>query len=261
MSSLDHQGIKELLAAHALDAVDPEEAAAIEAHVATCARCSSELAGFREAIGLVANSGGDAPARLWETISARIGRPPATAGQPAPRRLSVSSAAASTAKSGVRSPRLRPWALAAAAALVVIAALGVQLGRLDHQVSQLQAVSGQQGITQAAESALENPQARRVTLDAAHSSGPALVQIAILPSGAGFFVNRRLPPLASNETYQLWGQVGNDLVSLGVLGATPRYVAFHVDPSASIASFAVTAEHAGGVVQSTHVPVAVSPTA
>jgi hypothetical protein len=266
VSGLDHQAIRDLLAAHALDAVDPEEAAVIEAHVTTCVRCRSDLAGFREVIGLVANSGGDAPARLWQTISARIERSPVAGAQPGPRRVLFSAPSSAPAPSspapGGKFRRTKPWVLTAvAAALVVIAALGVQLGRLENQVSHLQAVSSQQVIAQAAQSALSDPQARRITLDAAHSSGPPLAQIAILPSGAAFFLNHRLPPLSSAQTYQLWGKVGDVLVSLGLLGPGPRDVAFYVDPSAPIAVFAVTAERAGGVVQSAHVPVAVSPAA
>jgi anti-sigma factor RsiW len=262
MSSLEHEEVMDLLAAHALDAVDGAEAAAIEAHAASCARCKSELAGFREAISLVANDGGDAPARLWQAISAQIGRPPAGEERPDLRRLfDADKTAASSSASRRRTWRIRSWATGAvAAALVVIAALSIQLSRLDHQVAQLQTAGNQQVITQAAQSALTDPQAKRVVLDAAHSSGPAVVEIAILPSGTAFFVNRSLPALARTETYQLWGEVGDQLISLGVLGAAPRYVAFHVDPAASIEAFAVTAERAGGVVQSAHVPVAVSRT-
>jgi hypothetical protein len=87
-----------------------------------------------------------------------------------------------------------------------------------------------------------------------------VVEIAILPSGNAFFVNRGLPPLASGRTYQLWGTISDRLVSLGGLGPTPKYVSFHLDPAAAVSWFAVTAERAGGAVTSTQVPVAVSPT-
>lgn len=259
MTTLDHESAAELLGAYALDAVDPEEAALVEAHLASCGRCSGELAGFREAIGLVANSGGDAPAHLWQAISAQIERPPAAERHPGVRHLFASSMSRPAKIARHKRQRVTPLIMGVAAAvLAVIAALGVEVGRLDHQVSQLQALSDQQAITQAAENALSDPQARHVSLDAAHSSGPALVEIAVLPSGTSFLVNRALPALPANETYQLWGQVGDQLISLGVLGPAPTDESFHVDPAASISSFAVTAERAGGVVRTTHVPVAVS---
>jgi hypothetical protein len=259
MTSLDHDAAAELLGAFALDAVEPEEAALIEAHVAGCGRCSSELSSLREVIGLVGNSGGDAPPHLWQAISARLERPPAGEARPVVRHLFAPGAPPRVGTADNKRRRVTPWVLgAAAAAVVVIAALGVQVGRLDHQVGQLQALSEQQVITQAAQSALSDPQARHVSLDAAHSSGPAVVVLAVLPSGTSFLVNRGLPALTADETYQLWGQVGDQLVSLGVLGSAPTDESFHVDPATSISSFAITAERAGGVVRTTHVPVAVS---
>jgi anti-sigma factor RsiW len=152
--SLDHEAVAALLGAYSLDAVEPDETAHVEAHLVTCTHCTSELVGFREAIGLVANSGGDAPMHLWGAIAARLGPPPAASEAPvvshlfaAPQRLQTE---------GARSLRrwhgpFRPWALGAmAAALVVIAVLGVHVGRLDHRVNQLQALTGQQSIAEMA---------------------------------------------------------------------------------------------------------------
>ncbi len=282
MTGLDHDQMRELVAAHALDAVDPEEAAAVEAHVTSCHQCEVELASFREAIALVANSGGHAPSRPWEAIAAQIAQlgtsptrhgagpgvtvppdpmqPPAMQSldsEPGSTRPDMTPRATNHPNAGRRPRRLRTWALAAAA-VVVLGALVVQLGRLEHEVRQLQAAGTGQNLAQAAQRALQDPRARRIVLTNAHATGPAVAEIAILPSGAGFLVNHGLPALAASETYQLWGQVGDELVSLGVLGAAPGSVAFHVDPTVPVVGFAITAERAGGVVRSTHVPVAVS---
>jgi hypothetical protein len=54
--------------------------------------------------------------------------------------------------------------------------------------------------------------------------------------------------------------VHGQTVSLGLLGSHPCDVAFSVNPSAPVRTFAVTDEVAGGVVRSTHSPVAVSTT-
>ena len=40
---LSHDAVVELLGAYALDAVDPTEAAAVEAHLGTCPGCRDEI--------------------------------------------------------------------------------------------------------------------------------------------------------------------------------------------------------------------------
>jgi hypothetical protein len=151
-------------------------------------------------------------------------------------------------------------AVAVAAGLIVIAALGVQVARLDHRVGQLQTATAEPSISAAATSALVDTRAQHIELTAAHRSSPSLAEIAVLPSGSAFLVNRSLPDLGANRTYQLWGQVGHRVISLGVLGNAPRDIAFHVDPGVVIGWYAVTAEHAGGVVRTTHSPVAAGAT-
>jgi len=53
---MEHQEYQELLALYALDALDASEARALEAHLNTCAACSAELAGVREAAALLAHA-------------------------------------------------------------------------------------------------------------------------------------------------------------------------------------------------------------
>ncbi len=126
--------------------------------------------------------------------------------------------------------------------------------------------SQQSGLSQQVQAALLNPSAQRVTLSSTGSGapgGPSTGQAArqaavvvILPDGSAFVVNTGLPRLASDRTYQLWGVVNGRTVSLGLLGSQPRDVPFTVNPSAPVEVFAVTDEVAGGVVRSTHQPVA-----
>jgi anti-sigma factor RsiW len=264
--TLDHDAVVDLLGAYALDAVDGDEAEAVEAHLGQCERCTAELADFREAAGLIANSGGDAPEHLWHSISAEIG----SSGEPGlPRDEEPPPIAQVFGRTGSRTsgsvPARRKWnskpwmVVGIAAGLLVIAALGVQVARLGNRVGQTQTPTAEQSISRAATSALGDPQAEHVELTAAHPrSAASVAEIAVLPSGAAFLVNRSLPALETTETYQLWGQVGGRLISLGVLGNAPHDVAFHVDSGAVIATYAVTAERAGGVVRTTHAPIAVS---
>ena len=70
-----HGGIEALLAAYALDAVDEDEVAAVDRHLAECAGCRRELAAHREAAVLLADEGTPSPAGVWERIRAEIDQP------------------------------------------------------------------------------------------------------------------------------------------------------------------------------------------
>ena len=73
----------------------------------------------------------------------------------------------------------------------------------------------------------------------AQRAAPSLV---LLPDGSAFMLNTGLPRLASDRTYQLWGVVHGQTVSLGLLGSQPGDVAFPSIPSAPVRTFAVTDE-------------------
>ncbi|MST35184.1 hypothetical protein GHK86_20930, partial [Acidimicrobiaceae bacterium USS-CC1] len=66
----DHHDVQELLGAYALDALEPDEVAAVEAHLEVCARCRRELAGYREVTSLLGHTGGEAPPGIWDRIAA-----------------------------------------------------------------------------------------------------------------------------------------------------------------------------------------------
>jgi hypothetical protein len=141
-------------------------------------------------------------------------------------------------------------------AAAVIALMAVQLGRLDSRVSQLSALAEQHGMSQAVQAALLDPNARRITLAGSSSGAATVAELVVLPSGAAYLVNSHLAPLPDDQTYQLWGVVGGRPISLGLLGNQPTAVAFTLDTAAHVSAFAVTAERAGGVVVTTHAPVA-----
>jgi len=150
----------------------------------------------------------------------------------------------------------RVVSVVATAAAVLVAVLGIQVAHLDHQVSQMQAAASQPALTRAADMALENPTSRRIPLQPpVGSHGTAAATIVLTSSGTGYVLASGLAKLPSDRTYQLWGMVDGTAISLGLLGAKPDVVAFSVDPNAPISAFAVTDEHAGGVVRSTQQPV------
>ena len=266
---MNHDEVAPLLGAFALDAVDGDEADAIRRHLDECPRCASEVAEHWEVTGLIANAGVDAPAELWDRIAARIEAAPVGARRPAPLQLtSPSTAPPGPTRRARERVALSVVGTIAAAAAVVAVVLAVQVGRLDQRVGQLAAASRQMGLSQAVQAALLDPKAQKVTLTGSvattgpgsSGTGARAAVVVIDPDGSAFVLNTGLPRLAADRTYQLWGVVRGQTVSLGLLGNQPRDVAFTVNPSAPVKVFAVTAEVAGGVVQTTHTPVAESPT-
>jgi anti-sigma factor RsiW len=252
--AMNHDQVAELLGAYALDAVDADEAAEIQAHVDECPRCAAELAELHEVAALLANAGSDASVELWDKIAARLdpaGEPPSTAtvldaalADALPRQLSARQRRARWSAAG----------LVGAIAAAVIALLVLQVTHLDNRVSQLD----RPGLTAAVRAAVADPQARTVALVSMSRPGATAAQIVILPSGAGYVIHSHLQRLPDDETYQLWGVGQGQTISLGLLGRSPTDVAFNEGSGTPFTVYAVTAERAGGVVRSTHTPVAES---
>ncbi|MBF6555810.1 MAG: anti-sigma factor [Acidimicrobiales bacterium] len=275
-----HDEIRDLLGAYALDAVDPETAAMVEHHLEGCLRCSTEVAQHHEVAGLLANSGGASPATLWDGIASQLdGSTPPSWGRLSARLetgadrtddltggreyAAAGAGAADGAPDGAanvipitkdrRRGRWVAWTASAVAgaAAVVAVLLGAQVHHLDRQVAALQAP-----LSGAEQNALKAPSTKRVQLTAHPSTGtPVDVMVVLTKSGAGFVQAGQLSRLPTDQTYQLWGVVGQKTISLGLLGARPTVVAFSVAGSAAVSAFAITAEHAGGVVQSSNQPV------
>ena len=74
---MNHDDATELLALHALDAHEGDEAAGVAAHLATCPRCASELDSLRGVAAAMGNATETPPAHLWEAIAGRLYDAPA----------------------------------------------------------------------------------------------------------------------------------------------------------------------------------------
>jgi anti-sigma-K factor RskA len=130
--------------------------------------------------------------------------------------------------------------LAAAAAIVV---LGLNLASTDGHVTNLEnalAGNGHNGVA----SALATPGHTVVTLS--DSNHKALASFVLLPDGRGYLVHSNMPDLPTSETYQLWSIVKGSPVSIGVMGPSPRAVAFTYVSSTGPSKLAVTIEPSGG---------------
>jgi anti-sigma factor RsiW len=252
----DCGAIQDLLGAYALDAVDPEEAARVDEHLASCPRCRQEVDEHRTTMVALAAGGGPAPDQVWDRIAGAIGASGSPDVSPPPELLLVSGAAKPRSGSW-RSRWSRPLQVGAVAAAVAVAVLvGVQTVRiadLQHQVNRTTAAGAQADSRLAA--ALVDPSAQHLSL-ASTAAGRPVAQLVVLPSGAAYMVGSTLPELSTSRIYQLWGMVGGRFVSLSLLGRHPVTVAFNTDPAVPAEAYLVTVEPAGGTVSPTTAPVA-----
>jgi anti-sigma factor RsiW len=264
MTNDQHSDVEVLLGAYALDAVDPDEAERIEAHLADCPRCRAEVDRHREVAAAIGNSVEPLPPHLWDRIAGQLERPPVNdtvprlGGRADPAPAAGDPVAPVVPLAGSRSATTRSLGrrgvvatVLAVAAVVVIAFLAVGLVHANNQVNRLHSASG--SLSAAVSSALADPSSQRVVMDS--PTGQALATAVILPDGHAFLTDIRMPALPGDRTYQLWGMIGGQPISLSLLGHHPTAVAFSFG-SAHPSALAVTDEPAGGVVAPTSVPVA-----
>jgi hypothetical protein len=146
---------------------------------------------------------------------------------------------------------MRLFAAAAAVAAAVIGVLSLHVIRQDDRINQLAAISDQRGLDQAAAAAAVAPDARAVRLQS--NDGTHIADAVVLPDGHGYLVQARLPALGRDQTYQLWGVIGAQTISLGVLGDDPTITPFKA--AGPLTALAITAEHTGGAVAPTTSPI------
>lgn len=238
---LTHEEVQDLLAAYALDAVDGDEALAVEDHLRDCPRCEAEVASHREVVASLAHTGSPAPEGLWPRIAGALEEAP-----PALELTRMTPFAASSRRAPAR------WvAGVVAAAAAVTGVLGLLVVRQEQRVDRLAAVTRQRALEQAASSASADPKAQRVALRS--EDGRTWAKAVVQHDGSGYLVEHNLPVLSPGRTYQLWGKSGTKTVSLGVLGPSPGVAAFRVD--GDVDTVAVTAEESGGVAVTTQAPV------
>jgi anti-sigma-K factor RskA len=251
---ISHEEASDLLGAYALHAVDADEVIQVEEHLDTCPRCRAELDGLREVAAALGNSVAEPPVGLWSGIVSRL--PEHQEGEEqVPAMPPLSGQEASPFRAPTPATRRKPsrgalatvgaFAVAAAAVAVV---LGIGLVQADHKVSHLQQAAGQQAGAAVA-AALASPGHQVIDLDSATKR--QLAEFVVVPDGRGFLVSSSLPTLKPGHTYQLWGIVGTQPISLGLLGASPRQATFTMAGSVQPMQLSITAEPAGGSVAPT----------
>jgi anti-sigma factor RsiW len=245
MSELGIPEIEELIGAYALDAVDDDEREAVERHLAVCPRCRAELADHLEVAAMLAYEGAPAPDDVWERIESSLEE------EPPELRLPVSEGVPVVSLDERRSRRQRR-VLAAVAG--VAAAVALILGIV---VVRDQADQPSRDLAELAQDALAAPGSTQAVLrPPGGQPGPEAVAV-VTSEGRGFVRAVDLPELPADRTYQLWGVVDDQAISLGVLGPNPDVAAFQVDDADRVAAYAITDEVAGGVIASQNQPVVV----
>ena len=274
-----HDAARELLAMAALDALAPSERAALEAHLVTCAECTSDLAALRDGVASLASS---LPRRPMaperdSLIRARL-MARAVADRPdisptrdsggrsrdAARARGAKSSSDATPSSGAP---LR-W-LAAAALLVAAASIAYAVDQhssaqqLAAHVAQLRdtstAMQARLAEQQAIVAELTGPGVR--VIDAATTGGaqPYARMFWDQPTNHWTFVAHNLPAPAPGHTYQLW-MITRDSrkLSAGTFVPTANGSALvrttYALASDSLAAIAVTNEPVGGSAQPTTTP-------
>jgi anti-sigma-K factor RskA len=240
--SIDHEGLRDLVAVYALDALDDDEAARVEDHLRDCPRCREELRGHQETAALLAHEGSDAPEGLWDRIAAGV------APEPDVDRPRLELIVGERSPSAPSRSRSWGWRAAAAAAVVVVAAgTGVEVAHQNHRINQLSSALAGQSLLQQATSAALDPSAHRLALTSAN--GTVQATAAVLPNGVGYVVDTAMPGLSGDKTYQLWSLTSGRSISAGLMGPHPTVTRFHLAPGAS--AVAVTVEPEGGSAEPT----------
>jgi anti-sigma-K factor RskA len=251
----------ESAASYALNALDPEERAEFEAHLAGCGECRLEVEAYREVAGALAAA---APVRsvpgadaLRDRIlrDARQVRPIAIA----PRPLPVAPV--------FEKPRGRvaPW-LVAASAVITAAGLGVMYRGEREQAADLlrKLVAAQATLTRddSTLAAFLGPEVHVVSLTAAADQKPS-VRVFWNHTRRQFIVTAlNLPPAPSGKRYQLWAlRKGKPPLSMGTFDPNPTgrtatilAVADEINDGGFIDDCAMTVEPAGGSPQPTETP-------
>ncbi|MGH9093578.1 MAG: anti-sigma factor domain-containing protein, partial [Acidimicrobiales bacterium] len=221
----------------------------LERHLELCPRCRNELRAHRDVAGVLGYAGQEAPVGLWDRIVASTQEAPPT--MRADHLHLIGSASGGRAANGAhrgRTLRARTVGVLALAAAVVVAVLGVQMVRLDDRTTQLNHAMAAISATPSmgdVRRALAQPGSRQIRL-ASLGGRQTEIDAVLVADGSGYVYNSKLTPLPGDRTYQLWGIVGGDRISYGLLGNDPSGVT-PFRAGRNVQAMAVTSEKAGGV--------------
>lgn len=270
---VSHAELKELLGAYSLHALEDDEMALVDEHLATCEACNAELAELFDvaaALGTVVEA--PVPTAIWDRIAAEV-RAGAAASSSGASASAASTSAAVSASSEPSSSSSRPPTLTAVPDHVapVIAldaareakrfrmrgiriAVGSAAAAAAIVIPLTAALTGSGTPSLAALGARAEREPGAVTMALKDPEGHQVASAVMTASGKGYILRDSLPALPAGKTYQLWAITG-ETVSAGVLGRDPGVSAFTVDAPAT--ALAITVEPTEGSVVATTKPLAV----
>jgi anti-sigma-K factor RskA len=225
--------IHALVGAYAVDALDDLERAAFERHLAECAECRREVAGLREAAGLISETTtAEPPAELRDRVLAGIGGI-----RPLPPEVPVARP---------RRRRTARWLVAAAAAVLLVGG-GVVVAEQPWSDSQSQNVADQ---------VLRASDAKRTSLDFPGGASATVVHSDSL--GQAVIVTKDMPPPPAGKVYELWlDQPGRGMVPAGLMPVESDQTVILSGDAATATAAGITVEPEGGSPEPTTEPIAV----
>ena len=219
-------GIHELTAGYALDALDDDERRAYEAHLDGCEYCREELASFWGVTSALAvgASGLEPSPQLRDRVLASVRTEPQTVVPLEPRR---------------RRSATPVFAAIAAVAAVVAIGLGLYAVSLSNDLNDTRAALA------------EAP--RVVPIEGADG------RLVVQADGRGWLALSGLPTAPAGKTYEVWVIEGETPRPAGLFAGAPSATLVKVErPVPAGAVVAVTEEQAGGVAAPTTTPVVTS---
>jgi anti-sigma-K factor RskA len=236
MAHVQCASFRENIPAYALGALDADEASALEAHLQTCDSCPAELAAYRAISDTLLTSvpPQQPPAALRQRLQARL--------------------------PGSQKPRLLwpSWSFgqfALGMAIILLVALNIfsllQIQSMQRQQAQF---SRQIQTGQVALAMLAYPDTKSLLISGSNVAGTLLLD---KEHNAAVLIVWNLPPIAENQTYQIWlidPQGGRTSAGLFRQETGQPFTSQSVFSTRAISSFTglgVTVEPAGGSSQPT----------
>lgn len=244
----------ELIGAYALDALDADERATFEQHLAGCAQCRTELDGLRESlVGLTAGYEAEPPNSLRDAVLAAVAEAPAPRAEPDPAVVPAPSPIADgdpvagvvtpvapvielPQRSAGRSGRTR-WQLLVAAAVALIAVIGIAVWQ--PWVARSVSVAD----------VLNAPDAARATLT---DQGMNVTLVRSNRLGRAVLIAQNLPPAPSGKVRQAWiKHPGDHFMSAGLMPAGSDVTMLLEGDARDATGAGISVEPAGGSQQPT----------
>jgi len=247
--------IHSAVGSYVVNALDPDELAEFEAHLAVCQTCTREVEEFRETAAQLSLLPGAAtpPPALRGSILAAISEvrplPPDASAElartdpSAPATIAASVAERPIDELALRRQQRRTRILSVLVAAVVAAALalgGVVYGLVQSRQAQV--------AQQAAETELLTaPDVR--TYSATMKDGGEVSFVVSKSLNRAMFVGKDLPAVGSDRTYQLWTLEGKQAIPDNLVAGGGDRKEFFRETLSDVTALAVSIEDEGGAQQ------------